>query len=67
MNGTTIIGGGLLPNPGATWQAKADGPIPAGGMDIPVPTAPPAPHLSTPDPTGAGLNDNVMPGFAVKS
>jgi hypothetical protein len=67
MNGTTIIGGGLLPNPGSTWQAKADGPIPPGEMNVRLPDSPPTLYASSPDPTGTALNENVMPGFAVKS
>ncbi len=47
MNGTRILGGGPIANPGATWQVKADGPIPPDQMTSQLPAV----HLSLPDTT----------------
>jgi hypothetical protein len=73
LNGTSIIEGGPLPNPGPTWHVKDDGPIspdPGGDTALGSAAQPPALHLSTPDmaPAGApgapGVVDAADPAFA---
>lgn len=76
MNGTSIIGGGLLPNPGPEWQIKDDGAIPAesaGAVAHPPAlgapdTANPVPMRSVPDgsagPPTPGLAGPLVPTWS---
>ncbi len=64
MNGTTLNGGGLVTNPGATWQAKDDGPFDTSqnGAQTGLGSMPPALSDNSAGSTGIGSQlGNITP------